>query len=155
MSQHPWAAKFCMQSQLCRAKLHPDLGEPQKRHTSVWSLPKHLHLPLVRLAREVTLEAILVTTLLLAHLAVPSQLLQTLGLDPIRDLQQLKYCERHALYIQNIPQCHQPQGDSLCRNRRCTYRLWAEKVVLPHGCECFFVLVYLAVHQASTTIIAK
>lgn len=46
--------------------------------TSLWSFSKDLHLSLVRLAGEVTLKAILVSALLLAHLTVPSQLLQTL-----------------------------------------------------------------------------
>jgi hypothetical protein len=48
-------------------------------------LREHLHLALVRLRHRVALEAVLVAALLLAHLAVPSQLLQALGLDAIRD----------------------------------------------------------------------
>lgn len=52
-----------------------------------WILAKHLHLALVGLAVLVAFEAILVATLLLAHLTVPSQLLQTLGLDSVANLQ--------------------------------------------------------------------
>ena len=37
-------------------------------HDAVWVLAKNLHLPLVPLRAEVALEAVLVTTLLLAHL---------------------------------------------------------------------------------------
>ena len=51
--------------------------------TSVWCFSKDLHLSLVRLACQMALEAILVAALLLAHLAVPSQLLQTFRLDSI------------------------------------------------------------------------
>lgn len=46
---------------------------------------KDLHLPLVAFAHAVAFEAVLVSTLLLAHLAVPSKLLESLGLDPIGD----------------------------------------------------------------------
>ena len=52
-----------------------------------WILAKHLHLALVGLAILVAFEAILIATLLLAHLTVPSQLLQTLGLDSVANLQ--------------------------------------------------------------------
>ena len=44
----------------------------------------------MRLAGQVTLEAVLVTTLLLTHLAIPSQLLQTLGFDSVGNLHQGK-----------------------------------------------------------------
>ena len=46
--------------------------------TSIRCFSKDLHLSLVRLAGQMALEAILVPALLLAHLAVPSQLLQSL-----------------------------------------------------------------------------
>lgn len=45
--------------------------------TSRWIFPENHHLPLVRLAGQVALEAILVSALLLAHLTVPSQFLQS------------------------------------------------------------------------------
>ena len=48
-------------------------------------LAKNLHLTLVALAHAVALETVLVATLLLAHLAVPSELLEPLRFDPIRD----------------------------------------------------------------------
>ena len=57
-------------------------------HTGV--LAKHLHLALVGLAVLVAFEAILVATLLLAHLTVPSQLLQTLGFDSVANLKYTK-----------------------------------------------------------------
>ena len=46
---------------------------------------EHGHLPLVRFRLAVALEAVLVAALLLAHLAVPAQLLQALGLDAVGD----------------------------------------------------------------------
>lgn len=48
-------------------------------------LAEHLHLALVRLAHTMALESVLVAALLLAHLAVPSQFLQTFCFDPVRD----------------------------------------------------------------------
>lgn len=48
-------------------------------------IPEHLHLPLVALRQAVALKPILVAALLLAHLAVPLELLQPLGLDPVGD----------------------------------------------------------------------
>lgn len=48
-------------------------------------LAKYLHLALVGLAHAVAFEPVLVPALLLAHLAVPPQLLQTLRLYPVRD----------------------------------------------------------------------
>lgn len=48
-------------------------------------LAEDLHLALVRLAHTVALESVLITALLLAHLAIPSQLLQTFRLDSVRD----------------------------------------------------------------------
>jgi hypothetical protein len=48
-------------------------------------LTEDLHLALVALAHTVALETVLVAALLLAHLAVPSKLLETLRFDPIRD----------------------------------------------------------------------
>ena len=44
---------------------------------------ENLHLMLVALAHVVALETVLVATLLLAHLAVPSELLEPLLFDPI------------------------------------------------------------------------
>ena len=52
---------------------------------AVGVLAKDLHLALVALAHAVALEAVLVAALLLAHLAVPPQLLEPLGFDPVRD----------------------------------------------------------------------
>lgn len=46
-------------------------------------LPEHLHLALVRLAHTMALESILVAALLLAHLAIPPQFLQTLCFDSV------------------------------------------------------------------------
>ena len=46
----------------------------------VWVVGEYEELPLVRLAGRVALEPVLVTALLLAHLAVPAELLQSLGL---------------------------------------------------------------------------
>lgn len=48
-------------------------------------LAEDLHLALVRLAHTMALESVLVATLLLAHLAVPSQLLQTFCFDSVGD----------------------------------------------------------------------
>lgn len=48
-------------------------------------LAEDLHLALVRLAHAVALESVLVAALLLAHLAVPSELLQSFGLDSVGD----------------------------------------------------------------------
>lgn len=55
-------------------------------HT-VWVLPKHLHLPPVPFTHLVALEAVLISALLLAQLAVPAQLAKTLGLDARGNLQ--------------------------------------------------------------------
>lgn len=52
---------------------------------SGWVLAEDLHLALVRLAHTMALESILVAALLLAHLAVPSQFLQTLCFDSVGD----------------------------------------------------------------------
>lgn len=52
---------------------------------AIGALAEDLHLALVGLAHAVAFESVLVAALLLTHLAVPSQLLQTLRLDPIRD----------------------------------------------------------------------
>jgi hypothetical protein len=60
------------------------------RHLEITSrgiCPEDHHLPLVRLAGQVTLETILVSTLFLAHLTVPSQLLQAFGFYAICNLQ--------------------------------------------------------------------
>jgi hypothetical protein len=46
-------------------------------------LGEELHLPPVALRLTVALEAVLVAALLLAHLAVPAELLQALGLDRV------------------------------------------------------------------------
>ncbi|KAF2318774.1 hypothetical protein GH714_010616 [Hevea brasiliensis] len=48
-------------------------------------LTEDLHLTLVALAHTVALEAILVAALLLTHLAVPSELLETFGFDSVGD----------------------------------------------------------------------
>lgn len=48
-------------------------------------LAEDLHLALVGLAHAMALESVLVPALLLAHLAVPSQLLQTLRFDSVRN----------------------------------------------------------------------
>ena len=63
--------------------------QPASSGTSVGGLPEHHHLALVGLAGEVALEAILVAALLLAHLTIPAQLLQALGLDAIGNLQHI------------------------------------------------------------------
>jgi hypothetical protein len=55
-------------------------------HT-VWVLPKHLHLPSVPLTHLVALEAVLISALLLAQLAVPPQFAKALGLDARGNLQ--------------------------------------------------------------------
>ncbi|GFZ14979.1 DNA/RNA-binding protein Kin17, conserved region [Actinidia rufa] len=47
-------------------------------------LAEDLHLALVALAHAVALEPVLVPALLLAHLAVPPQLLQAFGFDSVR-----------------------------------------------------------------------
>lgn len=46
-------------------------------------LAEDLHLALVTLAHAVAFESVLVPTLLLAHLAVPSELLETFGFDAV------------------------------------------------------------------------
>lgn len=52
---------------------------------SVGVLTENLHLALVALAHTVALESVLITTLFLAHLAVPSELLEPFCFDPVRD----------------------------------------------------------------------
>lgn len=52
---------------------------------AVGVLAEDEHLALVALAHAVALEAVLVAALLLAHLAVPPELLQPLRLDSVRD----------------------------------------------------------------------
>ena len=64
-------------------RLEELLGEAL--HDALGGHAEHLHLPLVRLRHAVALEPVLVAALLLAHLAVPPQLLQALRLDPVRD----------------------------------------------------------------------
>lgn len=60
-------------------------------------VPENLHLALVAFRHTVTFEAVLIPALLLAHLAVPLQLLQTLGLDPVGDgLRRQKLVLPHA-----------------------------------------------------------
>lgn len=54
-------------------------------------LAEHHHLALVAVRAEVAFEAVLVTALLAAHLAVPSQLLQALRLDAVRDLRRAQH----------------------------------------------------------------
>lgn len=49
------------------------------------TLTEDLHLALVRFAHTMALESVLVAALLLAHLAVPSKLLETFRFDPVRD----------------------------------------------------------------------
>ena len=51
---------------------------------AVGVLAEDLHLALVALAHAVALEPVLVPALLLAHLAVPPQLLQPFRLDSVR-----------------------------------------------------------------------
>lgn len=46
---------------------------------------QHLHLALVPVREAVTLEAVLVAALFLAHLTIPLELLQSLRLDPVGD----------------------------------------------------------------------
>lgn len=46
----------------------------------------HTHLAQVVLAHLVALESVLIPALLLTQLAVPTQALQALGLDPVADL---------------------------------------------------------------------
>lgn len=52
-------------------------------------LPKYFHLPFVSFACQVALEPVLITALLLAHLAVPPQLLEALLFHAIGDLQRV------------------------------------------------------------------
>ena len=52
---------------------------------SIRVLAKDLHLALVALAHAMALESVLVSALFLAHLAIPSQFLQPLRFDPVRD----------------------------------------------------------------------
>ena len=51
----------------------------------MWILREQAHLAQVGLARRVTLEAVLISTLLLAHLTVPAKLLKADRLLPIAD----------------------------------------------------------------------
>ncbi|KAK8514972.1 hypothetical protein V6N13_121917 [Hibiscus sabdariffa] len=55
------------------------------RYNPVRVLPEDLHLALVRFAHAVAFESVFISALLSAHLAVPSQLLETFGFDSIRD----------------------------------------------------------------------
>lgn len=55
------------------------------RYNSVRVLPEDLHLALVRLAHAMAFESVLVSALLLAHLTVPSKLLETFCFDSVRD----------------------------------------------------------------------
>jgi hypothetical protein len=59
-------------------------------------LTEHHHLPLVRVRAEVALEPILVSALLAAHLAVPSQLLQALRLDAVGYLHETVHGRREV-----------------------------------------------------------
>ena len=54
--------------------------------TSVWIFSKDHHLSFVALRSEMTFEAVLISTLLLAHLTIPSQLLQAFGFDAVTNL---------------------------------------------------------------------
>jgi hypothetical protein len=49
-------------------------------------LPDHEHLPQMRLGLGMALETVLISTLLLADLAVPPQALKPLGLHLVRDI---------------------------------------------------------------------
>ncbi len=81
---------------------------------------KHYHLTLVRLAGQVTLETIFVSALLLAHLAVPSQLLQALGFDAICNLHTKKVF-RYSQHLniqsqQNVKPSFSPPWESKNRS---------------------------------------
>ena len=54
-------------------------------HKAVGIVLKHEHLPTVRLAHAVTLETVFISTCLLAHLAIPSQLCESFGFDAVAD----------------------------------------------------------------------
>lgn len=62
-------------------------------HKSVGVLNKELHLSLVTIWHPMALEAILVSALLLTHLAIPSQLLKALGLHFVAE----PFCWSHLL----------------------------------------------------------
>jgi hypothetical protein len=50
-------------------------------HILIGAFRKQLHLSLMRFGHAVTFEAVLITTLLLTHLTIPTQLLQAFRLD--------------------------------------------------------------------------
>ena len=52
-------------------------------YDSVRVLPEDLHLALVRFAHAMAFESVFVSALLLAHLTVPSKLLETFGFDSV------------------------------------------------------------------------
>ena len=58
--------------------------------TSIRILSKHHHLALVTLWCQMAFKSIFISALFLTHLAVPSQLLQALGLDAITNLQHIQ-----------------------------------------------------------------
>lgn len=55
------------------------------RHDPVRVLPEDLHLALVRFAHAMAFKSVFVSALLLAHLTIPSKLLETFGFDSVRD----------------------------------------------------------------------
>lgn len=94
MQAHASASSCCCCIHLLRHSRSPQVVQESAlkflavafNHT-VWVLPKHLHLPPVPFTHLVALEAVLISALLLTQLAVPTKLLQPLGLDPIGNLQ--------------------------------------------------------------------
>ena len=72
---------------------------------TIWVVAKNHHLPRVRVGHGVALETVLVPALLVAHLAVPSQFLQALGLqNQIRmPIQRCPLRPTHILSKPHIP----------------------------------------------------
>lgn len=60
-------------------------ADPYLLHDGLRIFGEYSHLPEVALASLVALESVFISTLLLAHLAVPPELLQPLGLDAVAD----------------------------------------------------------------------
>jgi hypothetical protein len=83
------------------------------------------------------LEAVLVTALLLAQLAVPSQLLEALGLDAVGDLKEAWLVVSHDECINDIitVRCT-TLAALLCDGpAQETYLLWREEASASHGCS--------------------
>lgn len=88
-------------------------------------LSKNLHLPPVAVRGEVAFEAVLIAALLAAHLTVPSQLAEALGLDAIANLHSNPPSRICALELHVASQAH--------ASRSCVQNLQVGLAVAPSG----------------------